>query len=66
LPHASARHPPPRRPDGGTRKDAEKSLAGTAAMQAKGDTAKAELEAIKAEIALRVTHAQLAAFVCGP
>jgi outer membrane protein len=48
------------------RKEAEKSAAGPAALQAKGDTAKAELEAMKAEIAYRVAHAQLAALVCEP
>jgi outer membrane protein len=48
------------------RKDAERAATGPAAMQAKADTAKAELEAMKAEIAYRVAHAQLAALVCGP
>ena len=48
------------------RKEAEMSATGTAALQAKGDTAKAELEAIKAEIALRVTHAKLAGLVGAP
>jgi outer membrane protein TolC len=47
-------------------KDAEKGATGQAAMQAKADTTKAELEAMKAEIAYRVAHAQLAALVCGP
>ena len=37
---------------------------GAALLQAKGDTAKAELEYMKAEIAYRVAHAQLAALVC--
>jgi outer membrane protein TolC len=46
------------------RKDAEKGLAGPAAMQAKADTSKAELESMKAEIAYRVAHAQLAALLC--
>jgi outer membrane protein TolC len=45
------------------RKEAEKGAAGPAAMQAKADTSKAELEYMKAEIAYRVAHAQLAAFV---
>jgi outer membrane protein TolC len=45
------------------RKDAEKD-AGTAVVQAKAETAKAELELMKAEIAHRVAHAQLAALVC--
>jgi outer membrane protein TolC len=46
------------------RKDAEKNAAGAAMLQAKGDTAKAELEAMKAEIAYRVAHAQLAGLIC--
>jgi outer membrane protein TolC len=46
------------------RKDAEKAAAGAALLQARGDTAKAELEYMKAEIAYRVAHAQLAALVC--
>jgi outer membrane protein TolC len=46
------------------RKDAEKAAAGAALLQAKGDTAKAELDDMKAEIAYRVAHAQLAALVC--
>ena len=48
------------------RKEAEKNATGAAALQAKGDSAKAELEAMKAEIGLRVSHAKLAAFVGGP
>jgi outer membrane protein TolC len=48
------------------RKEAEKTAAGAAALQAKADTAKAELEAMKAEIAYRVAHAQLAGLVCEP
>ena len=48
------------------RKDAEKNATGAAALQAKGDTARAELEAMKAEIGYRVAHAQLAALVGGP
>lgn len=48
------------------RQEAEKAATGAAAMQAKADTAKAELEAMKAEIAYRVAHAQLAALVCQP
>jgi outer membrane protein len=46
------------------RKDAEKAAEGAALLQAKGETAKAELEYMKAEIAYRVAHAQLAALVC--
>lgn len=37
-----------------------------AALQAKGDTSKAELDYLKAEITYRVAHAQLAALVCQP
>jgi outer membrane protein TolC len=48
------------------RKEAEKSLAGSAAFQAKADTSKAELEYMKAEITYRVAHAKLAALVCAP
>jgi outer membrane protein TolC len=48
------------------RKDAEKGATGTAAVQAKADTTKAELEAMKAEIVYRVAYAQLAGLVCGP
>jgi hypothetical protein len=33
-------------------------------VQAKGETAKAEQEAKKAETAYRVSHAQLAALIC--
>lgn len=47
-------------------KVAERSAAGPGAMQAKADTAKAELEAMKSEIAFRVAHAQLTALVCAP
>jgi outer membrane protein TolC len=46
------------------RKDAEKGAAGAAAMQAKAETSKAELEAMKAEIAYRVAHAQLLGVIC--
>jgi outer membrane protein TolC len=46
------------------RKEAEKAATGAAAVQAKADTAKAELEAMKAEITYRVAHAQLVALVC--
>jgi outer membrane protein TolC len=45
------------------RKEAEKAAEGMAALEAKGDTAKAELEVMKAEIAYRVAHAQLAAAI---
>ena len=48
------------------RKEAEKAATGAAALQAKAETAKAELEAMKAEITYRVAHAQLAALVCEP
>jgi outer membrane protein TolC len=48
------------------RKDAEKGAAGEAAMQAKADTAKAELEQMKAEIAYRVAHAKLAGMLGHP
>jgi outer membrane protein TolC len=46
------------------RKEAEKGATGAAALQAKAETSKAELEAMKAEIAYRVAYAQLAALVC--
>jgi outer membrane protein TolC len=45
------------------RKDAEKAAAGKAAVQARADTARAELEAMKAEIAYRVAHAQVEAII---
>jgi outer membrane protein TolC len=48
------------------RQEAEKAATGMAAVQAKADTSKAELEAMKAEITYRVAHAQLAALVCEP
>jgi outer membrane protein TolC len=48
------------------RKEAEKGAAGEAAMQAKGETAKAELEQMKAEIAYRVAHAKLAGMLGHP
>jgi outer membrane protein TolC len=41
------------------RKEAEKSAIGPAAIQAKADTARAELDYMKAEITYRVAHAQL-------
>lgn len=41
------------------RKEMEKAAIGPAAMQAKADTAKAELDYMKSEIAYRVAHAQL-------
>jgi outer membrane protein TolC len=47
------------------RKDAEKAASGPAAAQAKADTAKAELEYMKAEIAYRVAHAQLTGLIGG-
>jgi outer membrane protein len=46
------------------RKEAEKGATGAAAVQAKAETSKAELEAMKAEITYRVAYAQLAALVC--
>jgi outer membrane protein TolC len=46
------------------RKDAEKAAFGPAAIQAKADTARAELDYMKAEIAYRVAHAQLMALIC--
>jgi outer membrane protein TolC len=46
------------------RKDAEKEAKGKASLQAKADTSKAELEAMKADIAYRIAHAQLAAILC--
>jgi outer membrane protein TolC len=46
------------------RRELEKSAQGPAAiLQAKGDTSKAELEVMKAEIAYRVAHAQLSALI---
>jgi hypothetical protein len=48
------------------RKEAEKAAVGPAALQAKSDTSKAELEYMKDEIAYRVAHAQLAALVSAP
>jgi hypothetical protein len=47
------------------RKDAEKGVTGPAAMQAKADTTKAKLEAMKTEISYRVAHAQLAGLIGG-
>jgi len=46
------------------RKAAEKGATGQAAVQAKAETSKAELEYMKAEITYRVAHAQLAALLC--
>jgi outer membrane protein TolC len=45
------------------RKEAEKAAEGAAALEAKGETAKAELEYMKAEITYRVAHAQLMAAI---
>ena len=45
------------------RRDAEKAAQGQAQLQAKADTAKAELELMKAEITYRVAHAQLSAII---
>jgi hypothetical protein len=47
------------------RRDAERGATGPAAMQAKADTTKAELDAMKAEIAYHVARAQLAGLICG-
>lgn len=41
------------------RKEAEKAALGPAALQAKADTARAELDYMKAEITYRIAHAQL-------
>jgi outer membrane protein TolC len=46
------------------RKDVEKAAFGPAAIQAKADTARAELDYMKAEISYRVAHAQLMALIC--
>jgi outer membrane protein TolC len=46
------------------RKEAEKTAEGQAAFQARADSARAELEYLKAEVALRVAHAQLSASLC--
>jgi outer membrane protein TolC len=46
------------------RKEAEKKATGLAVVQAKAETSRAELEQMKAEIAYRVAHAQLAAILC--
>jgi outer membrane protein TolC len=46
------------------RKEAEQAAVGPAAIQAKADTARAELDYMKAEIAYRVAHAQLMALIC--
>jgi hypothetical protein len=47
------------------RKEAEKAAAGpVAGLPAKAETSKAELEYMKAEIAYRVAHAQLATLLC--
>jgi outer membrane protein TolC len=48
------------------RKDAEKDAAGPAALKAKAETSKAELQYMKAEIAYRVAHAQLAGLIEEP
>jgi outer membrane protein TolC len=48
------------------RQEAEKAAAGPAALQAKADTARAQLDQMKAEIAYRVAHAQLAALAGCP
>jgi outer membrane protein TolC len=45
------------------RQEAEKAATGVAAFQAKGDTAKAQLEAMKAEITYRVAYADLAGII---
>jgi outer membrane protein TolC len=46
------------------RKEAEKKAVGPAVVQAKADTARAELDYMKAEIAYRVAHAQLMGLIC--
>jgi outer membrane protein TolC len=47
------------------RKEAEKAAtSAAAAFQAKSDTTKAELEAMKAEITYRVAHAKLSGMIC--
>jgi hypothetical protein len=43
---------------------ASRATALTTSGQAKAETSRAELEAMKAEIAYRVAHAQLAALIC--
>jgi outer membrane protein TolC len=48
------------------RKDAERAASGAAVLQAKAETAKAELEQLKADIAYRVAHARLAAALGQP
>ena len=45
------------------RLEAEKAATGAAALQAKAETSKAQLEAMKTEIAYRVAHAQLAGLI---
>jgi outer membrane protein TolC len=45
------------------RKEAEKAATGTAAIQAKAETSKAQLEEMKAEITYRVAYAQLAGLI---
>ena len=45
------------------RKEAEKAASGAAAFQAQAETSKAQLEEMKAEIAYRVAHAQLAGLI---
>ena len=45
------------------REEVEKAATGVAAFQAKGDTSKAQLEAMKAEIAYRVAYADLAGII---
>jgi len=47
------------------RKEAEKSAAAASAAEKKADTAKAELEQMKAEISYRLAHAQLRAIIGG-
>jgi outer membrane protein TolC len=48
------------------RKEAEKAAAGAAAIQAKADTSRAELEQMKAEIDYRIAHAKLAGLINAP
>jgi outer membrane protein TolC len=48
------------------RKEVEREAKGEAALQAKADTSKAELEQMKAEIAYRIAHAKLATAIGQP
>jgi hypothetical protein len=48
------------------RNEFEKTVSGVAATQAKADTARAQLEQMKAEIDYRVAHAKLAGLINAP